>query len=266
MSDGPSLPDGIDPRTPNNARMYDYALGGKDNFAADRAVVEEVFAALSLKSLPTTENRRFMRRAVRFLLSQGVRQFLDIGCGLPGRGNVHDLAHKVDPTATVVYVDYDPVAVSHYNAILSGRATATAIHADARNAGDIMARPEVTRLIDFDRPVGLLMISVLELITDQDPAGIVAEFRDAMAPGGHLALSHTTHEGKSREELDAGATLLEPIRETWRLRRRDQITGFFDGFDILEPGIVQAPDWRPDRPYETPSGWLLAGVGRLGTG
>lgn len=263
MSHESSMPRGIDPRTPNNARMYDYALGGKDNFAADRAVADEFFESLSMKSLPTTENRRFMRRAVRFLLREGIRQFIDIGCGLPGRGNVHDLAHKVDPDARIVYVDYDPVVVTHYNAVLSSTATAAAIHADARQADEVLTHPQVAKLIDFDRPVGLLMISVLDLITDQDPAGIVGTFREAMAPGSHLALAHTTYEGKSREELDTGAALLKPIREAWRLRNREQITGFFDGFEILDPGIVALPDWRPDRPYDTPSGWLLGGVGRL---
>ncbi|MCW2903302.1 MAG: hypothetical protein JWO67_5567 [Streptosporangiaceae bacterium] len=243
--------------------MYDYALGGKDNFAADRVVAEQMFKALSMKTLPTTENRRFMRRAVRFLLGQGIRQFLDIGCGLPGRGNVHDLAHKADPQARVVYVDYDPVAVNHYSAVLSADANATAIHADARQAGEILTHPDVIRLIDFDRPVGLLMISVLDVITDQDPAGIVATFRDAMAPGSHLALAHTTDEGKSPEEISAGHAALKPIREQWRVRDRREITGFFDGFEILEPGIVSLPEWRPDRPYDTPSGWLLGGMGRL---
>jgi hypothetical protein len=265
MSDKGSLPKGIDPRTPTNARMYDYALGGKDNFAADRAVAEQMAVAVPSESLPTTENRRFMRRVVRFLLDQGIRQFLDIGCGMPGRGNVHELAQKVDPDARIVYVDYDPVAVTHYNAVLPFGGSATAIHADVRRPGAILADPEVTKLIDFDQPVGLLILAVLELISDaEDPAGIISRFRAALAPGSHLALSHTTFTGKSRDELSAGASLLEPTREAWRPRGRRHVTTLFEGFELLEPGVVAAPDWRPDRPYSTPSGWILAGVGRVG--
>jgi SAM-dependent methyltransferase len=244
--------------------MYDYALGGKDNFAADRAIAEQVAVTFPNESLPTTENRRFMRRAVRFLLDQGIRQFLDIGCGMPGRGNVHDLAHRADPEAKVVYVDYDPVVVTHYNAVLPGDGRTAAVHADARRPGDILGHPEVTKLIDFDRPVGLLMLAVLDVVTDaEDPVGIVTRFRTALAPGSFLALSHITFTGKCREQLAAGAAVLEATREAWRPRGRRHITSLFEGFELLDPGVVAAPDWRPDRPYPEPSGWILAGVGRL---
>jgi SAM-dependent methyltransferase len=265
MDEAGSLPKGIDPGTPNDTRMYDYALGGKDNFAADRAAAQKLQEAIPVARLSAGENRRFMRRAVRHLLKQGVRQFLDLGCGLPGRGNVHQLAGTADPEATVVYVDYDPVAVSHYRALLSGSATTAAVQADVRQPGDILTHPDVTRLIDFDRPVGLLMISLLQLIPDDaDPAGIVAGFHDALAPGSHLALSHYTGDAQSPETLATFASAVEQMREQVTLRTKAEITELFAGFDLLEPGVVPAPDWRPDRPYETPSGWLLAGVGRTG--
>jgi S-adenosyl methyltransferase len=266
MSDRGSLPESFDPRTPTNARLYDYALGGKDNFAADRAVADRMRAEVPNKSQPTTENRKFMRRAVRFLLDQGIRQFLDIGCGIPGRGNVHDLAHQVDPAAGVVYVDYDPIAVTHYAAVLPSGGNAAAVHADTRRPGTVLTHPDVTRLIDFDRPVGLLMMMVLDMITDaEDPAGIVARYRGALAPGSFLALSHSTFTGKDRRQMELGAAILESAREVWRPRGRRHVTSLFDGFELLEPGVVAAPDWRPDRPYTTPSGWMLAGVGRLGS-
>jgi hypothetical protein len=264
VKDRDSLPSGVDPRTPNDARIYDFALGGKDNFAADRSVAEALFAANPVRSIPQVEDRRFMRRAVRFMLSQGIRQFVDLGCGMPGRGNVHEIVHAVDPAAKVAYVDYDPVAVTHYNALLSSTETAVAIHADVRIPNEILKHPEVTALIDFDRPVGLLMISLLVyVLPSEDPYGIVAKFRDQMAPGSHVALSHYTNEGKSPEELAALEAVLMEMREVARLRSLDEVTGFFDGFELLEPGVVTAPDWRPDRQHDPASGWMIAGVGKL---
>jgi hypothetical protein len=263
LKDRDSLPTGVDPRTPNDARVYDFALGGKDNFAADRSAAEALFAANPVQSIPQVEDRRFMRRAVRFMLRQGIRQFLDLGCGLPGRGNVHEIAHAVDPAATVAYVDYDPVAVTHYNALLSSTETAAAIHADVRIPNEILKHPAVTALIDFDRPVGLLMISLLVyVLPSEDPYGIVAKYRDELAPGSHLALSHYTSEGRSPEELAALEAVLAEMREEARLRPLAEVADFFDGFELLEPGVVTAPDWRPDRPHEPASGWLIAGVGR----
>jgi hypothetical protein len=146
--------------------MYDYALGGKDNYAADREASDTIRAVLPTALLAVRENRKFMRRAVRYLLSIGVRQFLDIGCGMPGRGNVHDLAHAVDPAATVAYVDNDPVIVNHYQALLSSSGSAAAFEADLRRPHDILSSSQVTELIDFRRPVGVLMIAVLHYLSD----------------------------------------------------------------------------------------------------
>ena len=264
MEDRDPLPSGLDPHTPTDTRLYDFATGGKDNFAADRATAEALFAANPVQSLPPLENRRFLRRAVRFLLREGVRQFLDLGCGMPGRGNVHELAHSVDPQAAVAYIDYDPVVVSHYSALLKGVPTATVIHADARGPDDVLKHPEVTTLIDFDRPIGLLMTALLYTIPDdQDPYGLVAHYRDALAPGSHLVLSHYTGDGKTGEQLSAFQAVIDRLREPVRLRSQAETERFFDGFELVEPGVVTAPDWRPDRPHLEASGWLLAGVARI---
>jgi SAM-dependent methyltransferase len=254
------LPHGVDAHTPTDARVHDYALGGKDNYAVDRRYAQKLLAALPAVSRPAVENRKFTQRAIRSLLSSGVRQFLEIGCGLPRRPDVHDMT---GPEARVVYVDYDPVAVTHFQAVLSGNGSAAAIHADATRPGQILSHPVVTEFIDFEQPVGLLMTYLFHLITDEDdPARILREFREALAPGSHLVLSHATHEGMSPAQAEALYELFEELREPVTLRDRDEIGRLFDGFELLDPGLVFAPEWRPDRPYRTPTGMVLAGVGR----
>jgi SAM-dependent methyltransferase len=254
------LPGSVDAHTPTDARVYDYALGGKDNYAVDRVLAHRILSVAPEARHLAAENNRFARRAVRHLRAAGVRQFLDIGCGLPKRVNVHDLA---GPEAQVVYVDYDPVAVTHYEATLSGGSSAAVVHADARHPERILGDPVVSDVIDFDRPVALLFSFLLHVIDDEEhPARIVRRFRDAVAPGSHLVISHATFEEKTPEAVRAVEDIFAELRESLTLRRREAILGFFDGFELLEPGLVLAPGWRPDRPYRTPSGWLLAGVGR----
>lgn len=265
IADREPLPRKINAAAPNDARMYDYALGGKDNYSADRDASERVLAALPTAINAVRENRQFMRRAVRHMLSLGIRQFLDLGCGLPGRGNVHDLVHKKDPEATVVYIDSDPVPVTHFQALLSSSTTATAIHADIRRPDEILSNPDVTRLIDFSRPVGVLMVAVLHYIFDEDdPAGIVAAFSEPLVPGSHLAICHFTSEGWGPEDLDFLNGLAESAGVPVVLRDRKQITALLGGLDLIEPGLVLPPQWRPDRPARDPSGWLLAGMSRKG--
>lgn len=260
MSEQPWLPQGVDASRPTDARVHDYALGGKDNYAVDRAYAHRLRALVPGICRPPAENARFARRAVRVLRDLGIRQFLEIGCGLPRRGNVHEVA---GPDAAVVYVDYDPVAVSHYRAMLCGNGRARVIHADATRPYRILSHSTVTELIDFDRPVGLLMTCLLQLVPDgKEPAGIVAEFREPLAPGSHLVLSHATFETLPPAVAARVSEVFGELREPMRPRGRDEVTALFDGFELLEPGVVYAPEWRPDRPYRTPSGWLLAGVGR----
>jgi O-methyltransferase involved in polyketide biosynthesis len=243
--------------------MFDYALGGKDNYLVDREASETVRDALPTSLAAVQENRKFMRRAVRHLLAAGVRQFLDIGCGLPGRGNVHDLAHAVDPSATVVYVDNDPVIVNHYQALLSSSGVATALLADVRRPCDVLTAPSTTKLIDFDRPVGLLMTALLHYLGDEeDPASLVKTFVSAVPAGSHLVLSHYHPDALSAEERATATDLATAFGITMIGRSAEVIEALFGGLVLAEPGLVPPTLWRPDRPQREPTGWLLAGVGR----
>jgi hypothetical protein len=242
--------------------MYDYALGGKDNYQADRETAEEVRESLPSALLAVQENRKFMRRTVRYLLKAGIRQFIDVGCGLPGRGNVHDLVHAHDPLAAVVYVDNDPVIVNHFQALLSSSGTAQVLLADARRPKEILGSPSVTELIDFGRPVGVLLCAVLHYIPDEDdPPGIVGAFTAAMAPGSHLVFSHYHADGLSPGDRAVTAEFAEKMGITMARRSHEEIAAMFGELELLEPGLVQPSQWRPDRPQREPSGWLLAGVG-----
>lgn len=243
--------------------MFDYALGGKDNYLVDRKAAEEVKDALPTVLAAVRENRQFTRRAVRYLLSIGIRQFLDLGCGMPGRGNVHDLAHAVDPAATVVYVDNDPVVVSHRQALLSSSDVAAALPADIRDPGGVLADPAVSKLIDPGRPVGIVVTSVLHYIEDaDDPAGIMRAFAAPMAAGSHLVLSHYHPDGVSAEDRALTAHFAGSLGFTMIERRPAEIEALFGGLVLVEPGLVPPPRWRPDRPLREPSGWQLAGVAR----
>jgi hypothetical protein len=254
------LPHGVDARRPTDTRVHDYALGGKDNYAVDRAYAHKLLSLVPAIGRPAVENARFVRRAIRHLRSIGIDQFLEIGCGMPRPGNVHELA---GPGSTVVYVDYDPVAISHYQALLPSDGTAHAIHADATVPDRILSHPVVMESIDFDRPVGLLMTYLFHLISpEQEPARVQREFRAPLASGSHLVLSHATLESLSPAESEAVTAVFQELREPVTMRDRAEITALFDGFELLEPGVVPAPEWRPDRPYGSPTGWLLAGVGR----
>jgi hypothetical protein len=259
------LPTGVDPTIPNVARMYDYALGGKDNFAVDREIMEQLFAVVPYGPRPALENRAFLGRAVRFLANAGIRQFLDIGSGLPTVGNVHEVAHSIAPDARVVYVDYDPVAVAHSWALLSRTDKATAIQADMRRPDDILTHPEVTSLIDFNEPVAVLLLAMLHLLPDdQDPAGIVARFRAAMAPGSYLVLSHITSHEQPPEVVANLRKVFEQAREPMVPRSREEILGFLEGLELVDPGLVKVPDWRPDQagpPRQPATGLVLGAVG-----
>ncbi len=243
---------GIDTTTPNIARIYDYWLGGKDNFAADRAAAER--SARAIPQLPwlARQNREFLRRAVRFLAGEGITQFLDIGSGLPTNQNVHEVAQQVNPDARVVYADIDPVVVSHAQALLSGRGT-VAIRADACHPDDILGAPEVRRLIDFSQPVAVLILAVLHLIPDEaGPAAAVARLRDAMAPGSYLVISHAdvspAHAVGTQRLSEAARELVEanPAHASVPARTRAEIAGFFGDLTLVEPGLTDVWAWRPD--------------------
>jgi S-adenosyl methyltransferase len=261
-------PPGVDTQRASIARVYDYWLGGTHNFLADRDAARSLLAFAPEARMFARENRAFLARAVRFLVDQGVRQFLDIGSGIPTAGNVHEIAQAAVPGARVAYVDVDPVAVAHSRAILAGNDSAGVIQADLRDAGKILDDPEVRRLIDFREPVGVLLLAVLHFVTDDDdPWQVVRTLRDALAPGSYLAVSHATSEASGQKKAAlAQKAYNSSVAASSRLRPAGDIRRFFDGFDVLAPGLVFTTQWRPG-PGAHSGGdpakvWALAGVGR----
>ena len=233
---------------PNVARMYDYYLDGKDNFEADRVAAEKVLALVPGLRRAAAENRRFLRRVIRYLaIEAGIDQFLDIGVGLPTQGAVHEVAHEVNPDARIVYADYDPVVIAHGRALLEVRDRSVMVRADLRDAADILAMPEVTAHLDVSKPVAITLFAVLHFIADDmDPAGIVAQLRDAIAPGSYLALSHIGSDFfPDKQAMARAVAVYEKASERVWPRGRDEILGLFDGFDLLEPGLVPKHEWRP---------------------
>jgi len=247
--------------------MYDYLLGGKDNYAADREAIEEVVRHAPDTPFMARENRAFLRRAVRFLTQSGIRQVIDIGSGLPTQGNVHEIAHQIAPDARVVYSDVEPVVLTHGRALLAGTPEVTVIQGDARHPEDILSDPELEKLIDFNEPVAVLMLAVLHFIDDaDDPPGIVARLRAAMAPGSFLAVSHVTADFDTDNNVrDAGA-VYEKATYQITLRSHAAVTRLFDGFDLVDPGLTTLSLWRPDPGTTIPPNadrqWCYAGVAR----
>jgi S-adenosyl methyltransferase len=238
----------LDVTVPNVARMYDYYLGGKDNFEADRIAAEKVLALVPGLRRAAVENRRFLRRVVRFLAgAAGIDQFLDIGVGLPTQGAVHEVAHEVSPGARVVYADYDPVVTTHGQALLTVRDQSIMVRGDLRRPADLVAMPEVRAHLDLGRPVAITLFAVLHFVPDgDDPAEIVACLRDATASGSYLAISHIgTEFFPDKRALASAVAVYERASERVWPRPRDQISGFFDGFELLEPGLVPKHQWRP---------------------
>jgi hypothetical protein len=246
------VPPGIDTSKPNISRVYDFMLGGKDNFAADRQIAEMALKIAPDAPAAARSNREFLRRVVRHLAAEaGIRQFLDIGSGLPTQGNVHEIAQEIDPEARVVYVDNDPMVLVHGRAILATTETTTVIQADIREPDEILDHPEVRRLIDFTEPVGLLLFSILHhLNDDEDPDGIAARLRAALPPGSYVAVSHFHNPGAERPVVSQQAAEAERIFNenlgTGRWRTGEEILAYFGDMEVLEPGLVPLVEWRPD--------------------
>lgn len=241
-------PRDIDLDRPSAARVYDHFLGGAHNFAVDRHLAEQIAAMTPDIAQTMRANREFLRRAVRFLVAAGIGQFLDIGSGIPTVGNVHEVAQKAEPSARVLYVDIDPVAVSHSRVILQGNDRAAVIQADVREPDGILAHPQVRRLLDVAEPVAVLFAGVLHFVSDEDdPARIVRRFGEAVIPGSYAVISHATADGQPPEVIQAQKLSARTSTEIF-LRSRSQILEQFDGFALIDPGLVQLPLWRPDAP------------------
>jgi len=246
----------IDITKPNVARVYDYFVGGKDNFAADREFAHRAMELAPKAPLAAQNNRAFLRRVVRYLVGEaGITQLIDIGSGLPTAGNVSEVAHEINPAVHVVYVDNDPIVYTHSKALLSDPATTEIINADIRDPVDILTDPTVLRLIDFDRPVGLLLISVLHHIQDQeDPEWLAARLRDALPPGSYLAISSLRLPGPELPELRATTIEAEKLLAdglgSGRWREDDQILDWFGDWELLPPGLVSLQEWRPETQEE----------------
>jgi len=268
MSEKIWVPDGVPLDKPNVARIYDYYLGGYHNFEIDRLVAERVAQVYPDVRLASHVNRAFLRRAVRFLVEQGIDQFLDIGSGIPTVGNVHQVAQAGNPAARVVYVDIDPIAVAHSQAILQDNPQATAIQADAREPERILNLPEVKSLLDLSKPVAVLLVAMLHLLPEDDQGyHTVRTLRDTLTPGSYVVISHPTREDAPPEFLAQVDRLSAMASSPYQYRRRAQIQRFFDGLELLEPGLVHTPLWRPEGPddalLDTPErGLSLAGIGR----
>jgi len=270
-SDGSDAqPWAIDTSKPHPARMYDYFLGGKDNYEVDREAAEQFIKVAPEVRDGVRANRRFMHRAVRHVVAEGgIRQILDVGTGLPTEPNVHQIAHAVAPGTRVVYVDNDPIVSAHAAALMDSADGTDSAHtsvvlADLRDPRALLDHPEVRKAIDFDRPVALLLVAVVHFLSDaEDPDAIVAALRDALPTGSYLVLSHATGDIHEDRREDA-ASVYNKATATLNLRPHDRVLDFFGDFTLVAPGLVQVPDWRPDEPpqRDAPPIGIYGGVAR----
>ncbi|MDP4504320.1 SAM-dependent methyltransferase [Nonomuraea turcica] len=251
-----SAPEGVDPNVPNVARMYDYYLDGKDNFAADRAAAEQI-----LKTFPNTKegcraNRAFLKRAVRHVVDEGVRQIVDLGAGLPTQGNTHESA----PDARVVYVDYDSVVCVHGRALLARRENVDFIQADVREPDVLLNK--LDGLIDFDRPVAFMLLAILHFVPDDNAYDLVKKLREVSAPGSRLVISHAVD--STPDTTPQAIEIYKKATASLNLRTREEILRFFDGYELAEPGLTYPAAWRPDGPDGPGNGidFGYVGVGR----
>ena len=259
----------IDTSVAHPARMYDYYLGGKDNFPADREAAERIITMGADVREGARTNRAFLGRAVRYLSSLGVDQFLDIGTGIPSAGNTHEIAQSVNPAARVVYVDNDPIVLAHARALMAGhgKGATTVVQADLREPAAILADPRVRAALDFDRPIALMLVAVLHFITDdENPGAIIKTLGDALPGGSYLVVSHGTEDGivqQRRPGLDEAVDVYRN-RSTaaLTLRGKAAVTELFDGFPLVEPGLVAGQDWHPDE--ATPPATMLTVYGGVG--
>ena len=262
-SQGP--PAGIDPAVPSPARMYNYFLGGRDNFPADRLAAEKALSVVPDGRRIALASRYFLAQATLRMADRGITQFLDLGTGIPTSPAVHEVAREISPLARVAYVDNDPVVIAHNKAQLAAIETVRVVHGDIRQPEAVLANPAIRRLIDFSQPVGLLMVAVLHFITDdEDPGRIVATFADELAPGSYLALSHVSSDGTSPEAITTIRDVYANAAAPAVFRTAAQIRAFFDGFAWEPPGLIDVVDWFPYSKVFTanpPTVQVLGGLG-----
>jgi len=270
VATGPGwVPQGLDTTKANVARVYDWWLGGDHNFQADVDAARTAVALDQNMRATARANRAFLGRAVRFLAREaGIRQFLDIGSGIPTQDNVHQVAQAAAPGSRTVYVDNDDVAVAHSRLILQDNPDAAVIQADLRQPAEILADPAVQLLLDFTRPVGLLLVAVLHFLPDDEQArDILAALREALPPGSCLVISHACRDADPVLARQHEKIYTSRVDTAFRMRTREQVGLLFDGFSLVQPGLVWVPEWRPQSPGDVPGSpqklWMLGGVGRL---
>ncbi|MER7053930.1 MULTISPECIES: SAM-dependent methyltransferase [unclassified Streptomyces] len=260
-------PRSIDISVPSVSRIYDFYLGGSHNFEVDREAARKAMEFMPGLPKIMQANRAFMRRAVRFAADEGIDQFLDIGSGIPTFGSVHEVAGRGRPGARVVYVDHDPVAVAHSEAVLAGDDDADVVAADLLKPREILSSPQVERLIDLNRPVALLLVAILHFVEDaDDPYTAVAELSEALAPGSLLVLTHASYEGipLPAERATGAVDVYKDIRNPLIMRSREEIARFFEGYDMVEPGLVPMPRWRPEEAPEEADPYAFSGFAGVG--
>jgi hypothetical protein len=259
---------GIDPGRPHPARIYDYGIGGKNHFAADRAVAEQILGQMPTVRTVARENRKFLGRAVRFLAAEaGIRQFLDIGSGLPATNNVHEVAQRADPACRVVYVDNDPSVLPHARALLASAPQGRTGYftGDLRDPAAILAHPVTNDVLDFRQPIALVLVSVIPfLLAGDKPGEIIATLLDALAPGSYLAATHTTAEHDPEgwaavRVAYSGARIAGEVRESGDFARMA-----FGGLELVAPGVVLVSEWRPDSDSPRPSAAEVSCYGGVG--
>jgi SAM-dependent methyltransferase len=255
----------FDPNVAHIARVYDYWLGGKDNYAADRVAGDAALEAYPYIAAGVRANRAFLARVVRYLAGEaGIRQFLDIGTGIPTANNTHEVAQAVAPDSRIVYVDNDPVVLAHARALLTGGPEGVTAYIDA-DFGDIEEILEAaSQTLDFSRPVAIMLIAILHLIDDEaDPHAVVRKLTAAVPPGSYLAISHLSSDIAAAARAEAHERLRELMHEKQTLRSREEVASFFTGLDMVEPGLVRIPEWRPDNEADAKSpSALWGGVAR----
>ena len=263
-SDARELPK-IDTSVAHIARVYDYWLGGKDNFTVDREVGEKVLEIHPETVLSVQANRKFLARSVRYLAAtEGVRQFLDVGTGLPSANNTHEVAQAAIPQARVVYVDNDPIVLAHARALLTSSPEGATgyLDADIKDTDEILAG--AARLLDFSQPVGIMLVAVLHMLRDAErPRAIVDRLMSAVPAGSFLVISHLASDVEQKTMAEMGRRLNESMTQQFTMRTRAQVTAFFDGLTLLDPGVVRTHEWRPDSAADAKTpGVLWAGVAR----